>query len=137
MKKICLYVVLMSTFVAPPIVGACKCLRPTAKEGLRYADIAFRGELVEHRGSVAVFRVDESWKGNPGSSVEFEWRDGSHGDCDGFWPKLLKVGNKLLVFGTGDSRGIYHANICLPQKPISESEEDLKELGPGTPPRKD
>ena len=136
MKTIYLCVVLIAAFVTPPIAGACECLRPTVKEGLKYADIAFRGELVEHHGSVAVFRVDESWKGNQGSTVEFEWHDGTHGDCDGFWPKLLQVGNKLLVFGTGDGRRFYHANICLPQKLISEADADLKELGPGKPSRK-
>jgi len=137
MKILCFYLLIVSSLVAPITVNACTCLRPNTKESLKYADIAFRGELVEHRGNRAVFRVDEWWKGNLGSSVEFEWRDGSHGDCDGFWPKLLQVGSKMLVFGARNNRGYYSANICLPQKLVSDAEADLKELGAGSPPRKD
>ena len=117
--------------------GACTCGREPAKQALRYADVAFRGELIEHRGGAAVFRVDEVWKGDLGKTVEFEWRDGSHGDCNGFWPQFLKVGNKLLVFGTSDSHGFYRTSICLPTRFVSDVAEDLKELGPGKPPRKD
>jgi|HubBroStandDraft_5_1064220.scaffolds.fasta_scaffold520679_2 hypothetical protein len=117
--------------------GACSCLKPHADESLKYADIAFRGELVEHKGHFAVFRVDEWWKGNPERHVQFEWRDGTHGDCDGFWPQLLQVGSKMVVFGRKGGFRIYHANICLPQKLVDEADDYLKELGPGKPPRHD
>jgi len=117
--------------------GACSCLKPHADESLKYADIAFRGELVEHKGHFAVFRVDEWWKGDPGSYVKFAWRNGAHGDCNGFWPKLLQVGTKMLLFGRGDGRSFYSADICLPQAPASEADAYLKDLGPGNPPRKD
>ena len=116
--------------------GACKCGPISTKQAFQHADVAFRGELIEHRRGAAVFRVDEVWKGGLRTTVEFEWRDGSHGDCDGFWPQLLKVGNKLLVFGTGDSQGYYRTSICLPTKFLTDADEDLKELGPGRPPRK-
>jgi hypothetical protein len=114
--------------------SGCSCIRPTAASGLQYADVVFRGELVEHRGRFAVFRVDEQWKGNPGQEIQVEWREGNHGDCNGFWPKFLKMGSKLLVFASRDD-GIYRTSICLPTKFAADAESDLRELGPGKPPK--
>jgi hypothetical protein len=116
-------------------VHACFCSRPDAKDALRYADIVFRGELIEHRGRIALFRVDEQWKGNLAKEVEVEWREGNHGDCDGFWPQFLKVGSHLLVFATRGTPGIYHTSICLPTKFVDKAGAEIKELGPGNPPR--
>jgi hypothetical protein len=137
MKTLRSYLAFLSALVIPVAAGACTCVPPTASRSLKIAHIAFRGELIEHKDSLAIFRVDEWWKGDLGGTVQFEWRDGTHGDCNGFWPNLLKVGNKLLVFGTQDNRGFYRASICLPAKLIGEADEELKELGPGKPPRKD
>ena len=137
MKILCFHILMLSVLAAHITAGACSCIRPDAKGSLKYADVAFRGELIEHRGNRAVFRVDEWWKGNLGPLIEFEWRDGTHGDCDGFWPKLLQVGSKLQVFGKRNHRGYYSAHICLPQKFLNDAETDLKELGPGTLPSKD
>ena len=124
----------IAVLIVPISASACSCLRPTVKEGLKYADIAFRGELIEQRGALAVFRVDEIWKGHLKHHVSFQWRIGSHGDCDGFWPKLLKEGNNVLLFGIWDERGFYKADICLPQKLVSDADADLQELGQGKPP---
>jgi len=86
---------------------------------------------------MAVFRVDEQWKGNLGAHVEVEWRDGSGGDCDGFWPNFLKVGNKLLIFARRGRDGVYRTSICLPNKFAASTIGDPEELGPGAPPRKE
>lgn len=75
--------------------------------------------------------------GDVGRTVQFEWSDGAPGDCDGFWRRFLKIGNKLLVFGTRDSHPYYRTSICLPTKFLCDADEDLKTLGPGKPPRKD
>ena len=135
MKTLCF--VLLAILIAPGLASACSCGRLGAKEALKYSDIAFRGELVAHKGDLAIFHVDEWWKGNPERDVQFEWRDGTHGDCDGFWPQLLQVGSKMVVFGRKGGFRIYHANICLPQKLVDEADDYLKELGPGKPPRHD
>jgi hypothetical protein len=135
MKTLCF--VLLAILIAPGLASACSCGRLGAKEALKYSDIAFRGELVAHKGDLAIFHVDEWWKGDPGSYVKFAWRNGAHGDCNGFWPKLLQVGTKMLLFGRGDGRSFYSADICLPQAPASEADAYLKDLGPGNPPRKD
>ena len=58
-----------------------------------------------------------------------------HADCNGFWPKLLQVGTKMLLFGRGDGRSFYSADICLPQAPASEADAYLKDFGPGNPPQ--
>jgi hypothetical protein len=87
-----------------PAAWACWCSVPPAKEASQRVEAVFRGELVEHKGNSAVFRVSEQWKGNLGVEVEVEWRDGSRGDCNGFRPKYLKVGNELLVFANGGRR---------------------------------
>lgn len=114
--------------------SGCTCIHPTAASALQYADVVFRGELVEHKGRFAVFRVDEQWKGNPGEAIQVEWREGNHGDCNGFWPKFLKVGNKLLVFASGND-GFHRTSICLPTKFTDDAESELRELGPGKPPK--
>ena len=131
-RLVVLYLLLVTM---PLVAAACTCFRPTAAIGLQYADVVFRGELVEHKGRFAIFRVDEQWKGNTGEEVQVEWREGNHGDCNGFWPKFLKVGNKLLVFATGND-GVYRTSICLPTKFVDQAEADLRELGPGKPPGK-
>src|SRR5690349_13294890 len=85
-------------FLISSATWACSCIPPTAEQALPQVSVVFRGVLITHRGNSAVFKVKEQWKGNIGSLVEVEWRDGSRGDCNGFWPKFLKVGNELLVF---------------------------------------
>lgn len=95
------------------------------------SDIVFRGELIAHRGRVAIFRVHELWKGNLGSEVKLEWRRGDGGDCNGFWPDDLKVGNNLLVFARKGHGGVYRTSICLPTMLASKAQELLGELGPG------
>jgi hypothetical protein len=123
--------------VLPQNAAACSCFQTTSVEALGNADIVFRGKLVRHGWGTAVFHVDEQWKGDLGNSVELEWRDGSHGDCNGFWPDLLKVGNDLLVFGFRDSGGVYRTSICMPTKLVSDARAELRDLGPGKPPRTD
>jgi len=121
----------------PAAAGACFCGRIPAKDAIPSVDIVFRGELIAHKGNAAVFRVDEQWKGELSPQVEVQWRDGSQGDCDGFWPDQLKIGQKLLVLARRSSfLSMYKTNICLPTQPVVDADEDLKELGPGRPPRK-
>jgi len=113
---------------APPIPGQETLAFQTA---LGYADIVFRGQLVAHRNGMAVFRVREEWKGSLGAEVEVEWRRGDRGDCNGFWPEDLKVGNELLVFAKKGRFGIYRTNICSPTGIVQSAEDARRLLGPG------
>ena len=117
-------------------IVACSCAPRSTAEALSGADIVFRGELIAHRSGQAVFRVDEQWKGHLGKKVSIEWRDGSRGDCNGFWPDQLRIGNKLLVFARRYPFATYKTRICLPTKLVSEAQQELEDLGPGQPLRK-
>lgn len=100
---------------------------------LESSDIVFRGEIIAHKGHAVVFRVQEQWKGNLKSHVKLEWRRGDRGDCNGFWPSDLKVGNELLVFATKGHFGRYRTSICQPTGLVSKAEKVLGVLGPGKP----
>lgn len=112
---------------------ACTCAFPMIRAEIESSDIVFRGEIVAHKNGAALFRVHEQWKGNLGNSVRVEWRRGDRGDCDGFWPNELKVGNELLVFAKKGRDGIYRTSICLPTSFASEARRVLDVLGPGRP----
>jgi len=131
--------VLLSISLGFPCVGtACSCTpAPPGQEDvkfqeiLRNSDLVFRGKIVAHRDGVAVFRVYEYWKGNIKSNAEVEWRRGDRGDCNGFWPDDLKVGNELLVFARKSRFGVYRTDICLPTGLASKAQNVLRVLGPG------
>jgi len=119
---------------------ACVCAPPIPGEedrmiraDLQRADIVFRGQIIAHKGHAAVLRVQEQWKGNLKSYVKLEWRRGDRGDCNGFWPSDLKVGNELLVFATKGHFGKYRTSICQPTGPVSTADRVLGVLGPGKP----
>jgi hypothetical protein len=133
-----LSVLLLLSLSFPYVGTACSCILapPDQKDAsfqrvLKTSDLVFRGKIVEHRDGAAVFRVYEYWKGNTKSNAEVQWRRGDRGDCNGFWPNDLKVGNELLVFARKDSSGIYRTSICLPTGLASKSQEILRALGPG------
>src|SRR6202030_3453371 len=114
MKMLRLMFVTLLPFIAVEIGSACTCVPTNAQEASRRSDTVFRGELIAHRGRSAVFQVREYWKGNLKSSVKVEWRLGDRGDCNGFWPNDLRVGNELLVFAIKGRDGVYRTSICLP-----------------------
>ncbi len=76
MKVFISYLVFLGVLLLSISAAACDCFKPDAKEGLKYADIAFRGELIQHSGSYDIFSVEECWKGDMGRTVKFVWRDG-------------------------------------------------------------
>lgn len=125
---------------SPKTTAACFCvpLIPGEEDRMLRAeisrsDIVFRGEIVAHKGGAAVFKVHERWRGNLGSYVNLEWRRGDLGDCIGFWPDDLKVGNELLVFADKGQDGIYRTSICRPTGVASKAGRNLDLLGPGKP----
>lgn len=127
----------LSLPVATPL-AACKCAPAVpGKQDIKFqdelnsADIVFRGKLIAHRSGMAVFRVDEGWKGKLKKRVEIEWRRGDKGGCSGFWPDDLKIGNELIVFAIKGRFRVYRTNICLPTTLASEAQGMLRALGPG------
>jgi hypothetical protein len=134
-------IVLLLIFISLSRTGtACACAPPIPEEEDRMiraeidsSDIVFRGEIVAHKGGAAVFRIHEKWKGNLRSYVRLEWRRGDRGDCNGFWPDDLKVGNELLVFANKGPDGIYRTSICRPTGFASKAGRVLDLLGPGKP----
>ena len=130
-----LFVLLLS---AATVVSACTCIpTPPGKADIKIQadlkgyDIIFRGELIAHQSGIAVFRVDEVWKGNLGKRVDVEWCDGARGDCNGFWPDDLKIGNELIVFATKGRFRVYRTNICSPTMLASDAQGVVRALGPG------
>jgi hypothetical protein len=138
MTTLRLAVLLLLALPFARVATSCSCAPPIpgqenlkTKADLEASDIVFRGELIAHSGSVAIFRVNEQWKGNPGKEVKLEWRRGDRGDCNGFWPDDLKVGNELVVFARRGHDGVYRTSICLPTMLASSAQGLLRELGPG------
>jgi len=133
-----LSVTLLLLFLGPTASKACTCAMPPpgqetsfVQQQLKTSDIVFRGELIEHRNGAAIFRIIEKWKGKLGSTVEIEWRRGDRGDCNGFRPDDLKVGNELVVFASRSRFGIYRTSICRPTTQTSAAQNVLSILGPG------
>jgi len=133
-----LLVLVVVSLVFPHIGNACSCAPPLPGQGdvaiqedLKNSDIVFHGKIVAHRDGVAVFRVYEYWKGNIKGTADVQWRRGDRGDCNGFWPRDLKVGNELLVFARKGRDGVYRTDICLPTGLASTRQNILRVLGPG------
>jgi hypothetical protein len=133
-----LSVLLLISLGSPCVGTACSCaVSPPGKEDIKFqedlntSDWVFRGKIVAHRDGAAVFRVYEYWKGNIKGDAKVQWRRGDRGDCNGFWPDDLKVGNELLVFARKGRFGIYRTSICLPTGLASTAQNVLRALGPG------
>lgn len=131
MKLLRIILFLLMALSAPRLGTACSCLPASTQQQFENADIVFRGKLVKHNGNLAIFHVDDYWKGKLGGHVAVEWRRGDRGDCDGFWPRDLKVGADLLVFARLGRDGVYRSRICLPTGPATDSQKIIQELGPG------
>jgi hypothetical protein len=133
-------------------VFACDCEAPPVREARTTADVVFRGTIVALKPSnaapglwgsghqtprTAVFRVTRVWTGEIGPTIEMPAYE-EEAACWGFWPRLLRAGNELLVYATrwpGGSSGsvLYMTNICS-RTELAEGNKDLDELGAGYEP---
>ena len=131
---------------------ACDCSAPPAHEARNMADAVFRGTVVALRpatrpigftgvidtGRVAVFQVSRGWKGDVSLTFEMPAHEEAAA-CWGFSPKLLRVGNDLLVYayrmpGEIDNGGtMFETSICS-RTALAAANEDLGALGPGYEP---
>jgi hypothetical protein len=114
-------------------VQACTCIAsPTVENWRDHVDVIFQGTITSRSMLLwgdAIFRVSRIWKGNVGSQFRVEWRQGDHGDCNGFWSSHLKVGTELLVFAKRGNDGIYRTSICYPTAPVPAALVDIAKLG--------
>ena len=128
---------------------ACTCSAPPVEEMRRNADVVSRGTIVALRpsekavtfagdtGKVAVFKVNRVWKGDVGPTFEMAAYEETSA-CWGFWPRLLEIGDDLLVFafrmpGDTNDPSTFQTTICSRTAP-AEANEDLDTLGAGYEP---
>ena len=124
----------------PIYAWQCDCVDIAAAQAKQGAQIVFQGVVTAFRDSptghrVAVFRVSRVWKGHVAATFEMP---AVQGDCIGFYPGLLKIGNELLVFADrlGSDVPVLHA--YYPQKcgtKLIKDAKDIKDLGPGQKPK--
>lgn len=133
---------------------ACDCMEPSVQDKKEYADVIFRGTIIELRdgkaatdlesgwvrdtGKMAVFRISQVWKGDVGETFEMPAVEETSA-CVGFWRDYLKVGADLLVYARRIRSG-YYTSICGSHKPAKDASgkdaKDFKVLGPGAAPPK-
>lgn len=145
--------VALACMAAVKLTQACSC-NPNAggvREAVANEDVVFRGTIVDIHPAkrdviiddrlqpvkrIAVFRVTQVWKGDVGETFEMPALENPGGVCLGFRPKLLVVGNELLVYASKSKRnGEYLTSICS-RTQLANQSSDFEQLGQGTPPAK-
>ena len=112
----------------------CDCAPSSLKAARAEAEVVFRGKIMAiHDGTVS-FRVDRVWKGSVRSTFDMpDFPETSA--CLGFLPKLLEVGNELLVFAWRLHRyptdNDYFTSICTRTGLASEVGATIRKLGKG------
>jgi hypothetical protein len=135
--------------LAVSICAACDCSEQSVEAKRDFADIIFRGTIVQLRKTskssdisvgfgrdlkeTVVFRVSRVWKGQVGQVFEMRAIEETS-VCWGFWPDFLKVAEDLLVYAKSVQGSEYLTSICGNHKPAKISEKDFKILGPGKEP---
>jgi hypothetical protein len=126
---------------------ACTCLPSSVQDGLRQADVVFRGTIKSvsflepnDPGSrvVVEFEVSRVWKGNLKSRFKMH-SVVETSFCEGFYRNWLVKGKELVVYAFRGSpwlsgRG-YTTNICTRTGPVADRKEDLEQLGEGRLPK--
>jgi hypothetical protein len=129
---------LASLLLTVTLSRACDCVTQPAKQAKRAAEVVFRGTIIDFRGSgsdrIVVFRVSTVWKGNVRQTFDMPAIEGDL--CYAFLPRLLKVGNELIVYARkiNQSSGGYFPLVC--NTLLARNTKDIGALGPGNAPRK-
>ena len=131
----------------------CSCRGPRGKKALEGAVAAFSGKVkkVEYLDAdqdrvepriIVTFEVYRSWKGPLNQSVILhtiynKWT------CEGYF---FKEGKEYLIFAYRNREHVAQkfpsgkdtlgVNICGATKPLTDAEDDLRELGPGRKPKR-
>ena len=115
------------------LFAQCDCgpMMP-AKEAMRGAELVFRGTVQSVDGT-AIFQVTRVWKGDVGRRLEMPGY-ASLSWCYAFPPRLLAVGNELLVFASRIDPGsrYYFPLLCHIRLATSRN---VRQLGRGHKPK--
>jgi hypothetical protein len=117
--------------------SACLCRPGSPKQAFarakKSASVVFAGQAVEvvngfssgqFRGWRVTFKVNKSWKGEPGQEVVvFTGPD----DCAAYF----EVGKEYLVFAIANTEHQLQTNVCIQTGLLSRGAENLKRLGKG------
>ncbi len=150
----------MQVVTAPPVL-ACSCARPTPEDAFQHSVAVFSGKVVSvkdrklprknggnYMEHAYTFQVDTAWKGVSGSRIttyfysDFIAADGSSFASCG--AQGLEVGKTYLVYAwkaalaadlsDGQNKLSTNLGYCSRTALLSDATEDLRALGPGTPP---
>jgi len=120
---------------------ACSCDRQSVPNAYSSAEIVFEGTITSIEGTITTgawpagvvkFRITRIWKGNVGSDFEMP-AVVEGGSCIGFYPSVLKRGNKLLVYAglvawTPKGDKAYFTHACARTQLLKDAKEDLAVL---------
>lgn len=114
---------------------ACSCLAMTTEERFERADVVFVGQvqkverpIAQVFGSTRVTLAAETiWKGPEQTHFDVEGGNGL-GDCT----VAFEVGERYIVFATGNPGGVLSTSVCDGTGRVAVS-ADIAALGPGTP----
>jgi len=115
------------------LFAQCDCVVLPPKEAMGYAEVVFRGTVQSVHGT-AVFHVTRVWKGPVGRTFEMSGIESSEW-CHGFLPRMLRVGNELIVYASriDPSNNIYFPMHC--QTALVSKAYQIRKLGRGHKPK--
>jgi hypothetical protein len=116
---------------------ACSCNRQTVTAAYAEAEIVFEATITAIHGVISngawpagsvKFSVSRVWKGEVPSRFEMPAVQQT-GSCLGFYKRLLKSGNVLLVYGRRSTWGpngeqVYFTDACARTMLLKEASED-------------
>jgi uncharacterized protein YihD (DUF1040 family) len=137
--------------MAAGVCVSCDCREPNVKVKRAYAEIIFRGTIIEVKesrkpygppwdfagrlGKTVVFSVSRVWKGTLGETFEMPALEETSA-CIGFERSYLNVGEDLLVYATRFRGSDFATSICGNHKLAKDAGNDFKVLGRGKEPTK-
>ncbi len=118
---------------ASPTSASCVA-PPSVEEGLQSSDLVFAGTVVElnNRNRWATFRIDEIWKGEPGS-FRVEVRGGPPAGQATSVDRAYELDKRYLVFATKGERH-WEDNACSGTRLFDPSLESFRPAAVRTPP---
>ena len=115
---------------------ACSCAQPLSPlESLKQATAVFSGRVtnITETSEPSFLRkritiaIDKKWKGIPWINEVKVSTAGNGAACGVHFVQ----GESYLIYSFLNGEGILTTNLCSRTKPLSQAQEDLKDLGPG------
>lgn len=116
---------------------ACSCVGGSTEEKLDRSTAVFAGKVIEKGGTKKsqfgglreyTFDVHMAWKGVQSNIIKIFSYDGKEASC-GF---EFNEGESYLVYSYLDKDNLLQTNLCSGNSPISQAENEIKQLGTGT-----